>query len=121
MEYICNAIKPEEVKLANLKRDIWKLWILTQNWAELVSKMQCAPIFMEPGTYCKSNILILYIIVETDDLDPKLEIRANLVPTLKFAPIFMKFGTHNKWNILIMNITLAMVWSIRVIIDSECL
>ena len=64
-------------------------------------------------------MLILHMIVETDDLDPKLEILANLVSTLKFAPIFVKFGTHNKWNMLIMNITLSSVWSIPVIIGSE--
>ena len=54
-------------------------------------------------------MLIMNMVFGTDDLDPKLKIRANFVPTLKFAPIFMKFGTHNKWNMLIMNMILAMV------------
>ena len=34
------------------------------------------------------------MVLGTDDLEPKLQIRAN------FAPIFMKCGTHNKWNML---------------------
>ena len=54
-------------------------------------------------------MLIVNIILEIDDADPKSLIRANLVPTLKFALIFMKFGTHNKPNMLIMNIILAIV------------
>ena len=61
------------------------------------------PIFMKFGTQNKSNMLILNIILGTDDLDPKLWIWVDLVPTLKFAPIFKKYGTHNKSNILIMN------------------
>ena len=34
------------------------------------------------------------MVLGTDDLDPKLQIRANFVPALKFAPIFMKLGTQ---------------------------
>ena len=64
---------------------------------------------MKFDTSCKSDMLIMNMVFGTDDLDPKLKIRANFVPTLKFAPIFMKFGTHNKWNMLIMNMILAMV------------
>ena len=30
-------------------------------------------------------------VLGTDDLDPKLQIRANFVPAQKFVPIFMKF------------------------------
>ena len=52
-------------------------------------------------------MLILNMVLETDDLDLKLKIRANLVPTLKFVPIFMKFGIHNKWNMLTVNAILA--------------
>ena len=52
-------------------------------------------------------MLILNMVLETDDLDLKLKIRANLVPTLKFVPIFMKFGVHNKWNMLTVNTILA--------------
>ena len=64
---------------------------------------------MKFGTQNKLNMLIMNIAFGTDDLDPKLQIRANLVPTLKCAPIFMKFGTQNKLNMLIMNIILASV------------
>ena len=49
-------------------------------------------------------MLIMNMVLETDDLDPTLQTRANFVLTLKFAPIFLKFGTHDKWNIQIMNI-----------------
>ena len=54
-------------------------------------------------------MLIMNIVLGTDDLDPKLLIRVILVPTLQFAPIFMKFSTHNKSNMLIMNLILASV------------
>ena len=64
---------------------------------------------MKCGTYWKSNMLIMNMVLGTDDLNPKLKIRANYVPALKFAPVFTKFCTHNKWNMLIMNIILAMV------------
>ena len=78
------------------------------------------PIFMKFGTKNKSNMLIMNMLIGTDDLDPKLKcpqkklnmlimnivrrigdldtklcILANLVPTLKFTPSFMKFGTQN--------------------------
>ena len=64
---------------------------------------------MKFGSWCKSNMMIMNIVLGTDDLDPKLSIRANVVPILKFASIFMKFGTHNKKNMLIKNIILASV------------
>ena len=51
---------------------------------------------MKFGTQSKWNMLIRNIVLGIDDLDPKLQARANLVPTVKFASIFMKFGTHNK-------------------------
>ena len=35
------------------------------------------------------------MVLETDDLDPKLWIRANFVPTLRFDPIFFKFRLTN--------------------------
>ena len=54
-------------------------------------------------------MLIMNIVLGIDDLDTKLQIRANLIPTLKFAPIFMKFGTHNKLNMLIINIIQASI------------
>ena len=78
-----------------------------KTWADLVSKLQCAPLFKKSDTKCKSKMLIMNIILGIDDFDPKLSIRANLVTTLKFVPIFMKFGTDNKSSMLIMNIILA--------------
>ena len=41
-------------------------------------------------------MLIMNMVIGTDDLHPNLQIRTNFVPTLKFAPIFMKFGTPSK-------------------------
>ena len=52
---------------------------------------------------------IMNIVFGIDDLDPNLQIRANLAPTLKTAPIFMKFGIHNKSSMINMNIILASV------------
>ena len=52
--------------------------------------------FMKFGAQCKSNMLIINMVLGTDDLDPKLQIPANFVPPLQFAPIFMKFCTHKK-------------------------
>ena len=43
-----------------------------KTWADLVSKLQCAPTFMKFGTYCKSNTLIMNIGLGIDDLNPKL-------------------------------------------------
>ena len=48
-------------------------------------------------------MLIMIILLEIDDLDPKLQIQANLVPKLKCAPIFMKFGTQNTSAMLTIN------------------
>ena len=58
---------------------------------------------MKFGTKNKLNMPVMNMVLGTDDLDPKLQVRANLFPALKVAPIFMKFGTHNKLNALIMN------------------
>ena len=41
-------------------------------------------------------MLIMNMVLGSDDLGPKLYVQANFVPTQKFAPIFMKFGTYNK-------------------------
>ena len=51
-------------------------------------------------------MLIMNMVLGTDDFDPKLYILANFVPALKFAPVVMKFCTHNNWNMLNMNIIL---------------
>ena len=40
-------------------------------------------------------MLIMNIVLGTDDLDPKLQIQANLVSKLKCATIIMKFGTQD--------------------------
>ena len=118
MKYIPNAKKfGIQSRSSNLKYDIWKLWILTQNWADLISKLKCAPTFMKFGTQCKSNMLIMNMVLGTDDLDPKLQIWANFGLTWKFALIFMELGTHNKWNMVIMNIT--MICSAHMIIGSD--
>ena len=39
-----------------------------KTWADLVSKLQCAPTFMKFGTYYKTNRLIMNIALGTDDL-----------------------------------------------------
>ena len=46
-------------------------------------------------------MLFMNTVLEIEDLDPKLQIWANLVPALKFAPIFMKFGTQDTIDMLI--------------------
>ena len=109
----------EQVKFVNLKYDILKLRILTRSLTNLVTKLQCVPTFMKSGTQWKSNMLIMNMVLGTEDPDPKLQIRTKFVPALKLAPIFMKYCTHNKWNMLIMNIILAMAQSDRVFIASE--
>ena len=38
----------------------------------------------------KLNMIIMSIVLGIDDLDPELEICANLVPKLKYAPVFLK-------------------------------
>ena len=50
-------------------------------------------------------MLIINAVLGTDDLDPKLQIRANLVPKLKCAPIFMKFGTQDIFKVLFNKVT----------------
>ena len=108
MKYTHNAMKfgtQSRSSLLNINM-IFETGYLDQNsktWEDLVSKLQCAPIFMKFGTQCKSNMLIMNIVLGTDDLNPKLQILVNLVPRLKFALIFIKFGTHNKSNMLVMN------------------
>ena len=42
-------------------------------------------------------------VLEIDDLDTKLQIRANLFQKLKCAQIFMKYGTQDKSDMLIIN------------------
>ena len=41
-------------------------------------------------------MLIMNMVLGIDDLDPKLQIRANFIPTWKCDPIFMKFGLTNE-------------------------
>ena len=72
-------------------------------------KIAMCPIFMKFCTQNKSNMLIMNIGLETDDLDHKLQTRENLAPTLKLGPINLKFETRNKSNMLIMNIILIIV------------
>ena len=126
MKYTHNAMKFGTQSRSSLLiiNMIFETGYLDQNsktWEDLVSKLQCAPIFMKFGTQCKSNMLIMNIVLGTDDLNPTLQILVNLVPTLKFALIFIKFGTHNKLNMLVMNTILASVYRASVIIGSQLL
>ena len=41
-------------------------------------------------------VIIMNMVLETDDLDPRSKIGANFIQTLRFTPIFIKFGTHKK-------------------------
>ena len=59
------------------------------------------------------------MVLGIDDLNSKLQIRANLVLTLNFALIFMEFGTLSKSSRLIMNITPASAQSVRVTVGLE--
>ena len=43
-----------------------------KTWAELVSKLQCAPTFIKFGTYYKSNMLIMNVVLGIDDFNSKL-------------------------------------------------
>ena len=52
----------------------------------LVEKQKCPPIFIKYG---ESNILILNRVFGIDDLDPKLQTRANLVSKLKYALLLL--------------------------------
>ena len=42
-----------------------------KNLADFVSKLQCAPT-LKFGTLCKSNMLIINMVLGIDDLDPKI-------------------------------------------------
>ena len=54
----------EQVKFVNLKDNIWKLRIFTRNLTDLVSKLQFSQTLL--------LILIMNMVLGTDDLDPKL-------------------------------------------------
>ena len=70
---------------------------------------------MKFSTQSRSSSLIINMIFEIADLDPKLKTSAmclkmvEMSDGLKIAkgPIFMKFGTQKKSNMLIMNIVLG--------------
>ena len=51
------------------------------------------PIFMKFGTQNKSNMLIINILLGTDELDPKLQISEICSQNRNCASIFMKFNT----------------------------
>ena len=51
---------------------------------------------MKVSTQNKLNILVMDLLIGTDNLDPKIQIWANLVPQLKCPSIFMKFDTQHK-------------------------
>ena len=46
-------------------------------------------------------MLIMNVVLGIDDLDPKLQIGANLVPKLEYASIFVKFGTQDNFEFLL--------------------
>ena len=70
---------------------------------------------MKFSTQSRSSLLIINMIFEVADLDPKLKTLADCLKMvempdgLKIAMglIFMKFGTQNKSKMLIMNIVLG--------------
>ena len=76
---------------------------LTQNYkfVKFSPKTEMCSIFMKFGTWSKSNMLIMNIVLGID-VDPKLKIRANLVSKLKCVSIFMKFGTQDIFNFFLM-------------------
>ena len=45
---------------------------------------------MKCGTHNESNMLIINILIGTDDLDPKLQICEKFAPKTECAPIFME-------------------------------
>ena len=62
---------------------------------------------MKYDTQSRACLLIINMIFEIVDLDPKLKTWADLVSKLQCAPIFMKFGTQNKSNMLVINILIG--------------
>ena len=70
--------------------------------------MKYNPNAMKFGTQSRQSSLIINMIVDIADLDPKLKTWADLVLKLQWAPIFMKSGTECKLIMLIMNIVLGM-------------
>ena len=73
----------------------------------MLPKKICISNAMKFGTQGRSSLLIINMIFEIADLDPKLKIVADFVAKLQYAPIFIKFGTKCKSNMLIMNIVLG--------------
>ena len=61
---------------------------------------------MKFGDQSRSSSLIINMIIEIEDLDPKLKTWADLVK-IAMCPIFMKFGTQHKSNMLIINILIG--------------
>ena len=55
--------------------------------------MKYIPNTMKFGTQSRSGFLIMNMIFEIADLDPKLKTWANLVSELQCTPTFVKFGT----------------------------
>ena len=68
--------------------------------------MKHIPNAMKFSSQSRSSSLIINMIFEIEDLDPKLKIWANLISKLQCAQFFMKFGTHNKSSMLIINISI---------------
>ena len=66
----------EQAKFVNHKYDIWNCgsWPEIKNLSRFGLKVAMCPIFMKVGTQNKWNMLIINILIGTDDLDPKLQI-----------------------------------------------
>ena len=56
--------------------------------------MKYIPNAMKFGNQSRSGSLIINVIFEIADIDPKLKTWADLVSELQCAPVFMKFGVR---------------------------
>ena len=86
------------LKYVNYKYNIWNCGSGPEikNLGRFGLKIAMCPVFMKVSTQNKLNILVMDLLIGTDNRDPKIQIWANLVPQLKCPSIFMKFDTqHN--------------------------
>ena len=66
--------------------------------------MKFIPNTMKFGNQSRSSSLIINMIFEIADLDPKLKTWVDLVSKFQRTQFFLKFGTQNQSNMLIMNL-----------------
>ena len=69
--------------------------------------MKYIPSAMKFGTQTRSSLLIINMIFEIADSDPKLKAQEDLVSKIAMCLILMKFGNQNKSNLPIMNILIG--------------